>query len=147
MIGRIVIDAIRPRTPTGRYPAKAIVGERVRVSAAIFKDGHDILAARVSVDGQTVPMVARGNDEWDAVIRPTRMGLHQIIVQAWTDQHATWVHKVLAKQAAGQDIDVEIAEGVLLFESHNGRDPAVHTAFTALKQGIVTPALSVKLPG
>ncbi len=47
VIGRIVIDDVRPRTPTGLYPAKAVVGERVTVSAAIFKDGHDILAAQV----------------------------------------------------------------------------------------------------
>ena len=47
MTGWIVIDDARPRTPTGRYPAKAVVGESVRVSADIFKDGHDVLAARV----------------------------------------------------------------------------------------------------
>ena len=47
MIGRIVIDDIRPRTPTRAYPAKAVVGETVVVSADIFKDGHDLLAGRV----------------------------------------------------------------------------------------------------
>jgi starch synthase (maltosyl-transferring) len=147
VIGRIVIDDIRPRTPTGRYPAKAVVGERVTVSAAIFKDGHDLLAARACVDGQTVPMANRGNDEWQTAIRPTRMGLQHIVVQAWTDRHATWARKVETKRAAGQDVDVEIAEGILLFESEDVGDPAVHNALTALKQGIVTPALSVTLPG
>ncbi|HSS09018.1 MAG TPA: maltotransferase domain-containing protein, partial [Acidimicrobiales bacterium] len=147
MTGRIVIEDIRPRTPSGRYPAKAVLGERMPVSAAIFRDGHDILAARVSMDGQVVPMVARGNDEWEAAIRPIRIGLHHLVVEAWTDRYATWAHKVEAKRAAGQDIDVEIAEGVVLFESCNGGDPAVHNALTALKQGIVTPALSVRLEG
>jgi starch synthase (maltosyl-transferring) len=147
VIGRIVIDDIRPRTPTGRYPAKAVVGERVTVSAAIFKDGHDILAARVCLDGGTVPMANRGNDEWQAAIRPTRMGLQHIVVQAWTDRHASWARKVETKRAAGQDLEVEIAEGIVLFESENGGDPAVHNALTALKQGIVTPALAVALPG
>jgi starch synthase (maltosyl-transferring) len=147
VIGRIVIEDIRPRTPTGRYPAKAIVGERVTISAAIFRDGHDILAARVCTDGQTVPMTNHGNDEWWAAIRPARLGLQQIVVQAWTDRHATWARKLETKRAAGQDIDVEIAEGVLLFESEDGGDPEIHNALTALKQGIVTPALSVALPG
>jgi starch synthase (maltosyl-transferring) len=147
VIGRIVIDDIRPRTPTGRYPAKAVVGERVTISAAIFKDGHDILAARVCVDSEMAPMTNRGNDEWQAAIRPTRMGLHRIVVQAWTDRHATWARKVETKRAAGQDIDVEIAEGILLLESEDGGDPAIHNALTALKQGIVTPALAVALPG
>ena len=147
VIGRIVIDDIRPRTPTGRYPAKAVVGERITISAAIFKDGHDVLAARVCVGGETVPLTNRGNDEWDGAVRPLRMGLHEIVVQAWTDRHATWARKIETKRAAGQDIDVEIAEGVLLFEAEDGGDPAVHNALTALKQGIVTPALTITLPG
>src|SRR5262245_14526141 len=46
MLGRITIDAVRPRTPDG-YPAKAAVGERVPVSADVFRDGHDVLAAHV----------------------------------------------------------------------------------------------------
>src|SRR4028118_1374878 len=46
MIGRIVIAEVRPSTPSG-HPAKAVVGEVVPVSADIFRDGHDILAARV----------------------------------------------------------------------------------------------------
>ena len=47
MTGRIVIDDLRPRTPRPEHPAKAVVGEAVTVSADIFKDGHDILAAQV----------------------------------------------------------------------------------------------------
>ncbi|MHB1911609.1 MAG: maltotransferase domain-containing protein, partial [Acidimicrobiales bacterium] len=46
MTGRIVVDSVRPSTPN-RYPAKAVVGEAVRVTADVFKDGHEILAARV----------------------------------------------------------------------------------------------------
>ena len=45
--GRIVIVDARPRTPTGRYPAKAVIGQPTTVSADIFRDGHDLLAARV----------------------------------------------------------------------------------------------------
>src|SRR4051794_39644093 len=47
VIGRIVIDDVRPRTPMAHYPAKAVVGEAVTVSADVFRDGHDILAAQV----------------------------------------------------------------------------------------------------
>ena len=43
---RIVIEGIRPSTPSG-YPAKAVVGRPVPVTADVFRDGHDILAARV----------------------------------------------------------------------------------------------------
>ena len=46
MVGHLVIDDVRPRTPSG-YPTKAVVGESVRVSADVFKDGHDLLAGQV----------------------------------------------------------------------------------------------------
>ncbi len=49
--GRIVIDDVTPRTPTGAYPAKATVGEKVPVGATVFKDGHDSIAGRVRVTG------------------------------------------------------------------------------------------------
>ncbi|HVF75527.1 MAG TPA: maltotransferase domain-containing protein [Acidimicrobiales bacterium] len=121
MLGRIVIDGIRPSTPR-RYPAKAILGEAVRVSADVFRDGHDILAARVhwgpTGNGKhaTVPMHPQGNDRWDVVIEPTTLGPHEFCVEAWTDQYATWRHKATTKMGAGQEIAVELAEGALLAE-------------------------------
>ena len=47
MIGRIVIDDVRPRTPQPEHPARAVVGERVEVTADVFRDGHDVLAGHV----------------------------------------------------------------------------------------------------
>ena len=44
-LAHIVVQDLRPSTPHG-YPAKAVVGEVVPVRASIFKDGHDVLAAR-----------------------------------------------------------------------------------------------------
>jgi len=94
MIGRIVIDDVRPRTPTGVYPAKAVVGEKVVVSADIFRDGHEPLAAcvrwapgedGVPPDASSAPMVAVGNDRWEGIICVPRVGLHHLVVEAWTD--------------------------------------------------------------
>ncbi|HEX7165740.1 MAG TPA: maltotransferase domain-containing protein [Acidimicrobiales bacterium] len=124
MLGRIVIDDIRPRTPTGRYPAKAVVGENVVVRADIFKDGHDVLAARVcwAPSGNGKPaetrlaLVNAGLDRWEGTIVPTTLGRHELVIEAWTDRYATWRHKAEVKLAAGQDVDVELEEGALLFE-------------------------------
>ena len=91
MLGRLVIEDIRPRTPSG-YPAKAVVGEAVRVSAAIFREGHDVLAARVRLGDEAAPMVPLANDEWEAVIHPRTLGLQHFVVEAWTDRYATWRH-------------------------------------------------------
>jgi starch synthase (maltosyl-transferring) len=147
VIGRIVIDEIRPRTPTGDYPAKAVVGEKVVVSAAIFKDGHDVLAAQVRFGEQIAPMVPLVNDVWATTIYPDAIGPRPFIVEAWTDRHATWARKVRAKLDAGQDIDVEIAEGIAIFESRDGGDPAIQNALTSLKQGVIGQALELTLDG
>ena len=42
---RVVIESVRPQVDAGRFPIKRVPGERVYVSADIFADGHDVLAA------------------------------------------------------------------------------------------------------
>ena len=44
---RIQIQDLRPQVDCGRHPTKATVGDRVEVSANVFRDGHDILRAVV----------------------------------------------------------------------------------------------------
>ncbi|HET9732421.1 MAG TPA: alpha-1,4-glucan--maltose-1-phosphate maltosyltransferase [Acidimicrobiales bacterium] len=128
MLGRIVIDAVRPSTPNG-YPAKAVTGEAVPVSADVFKDGHDILAARIRwrpVGGTwcSGELVDVGNDRWEGVARPETLGMHELVVEAWTDRYATWRHKITTKLAAGQDVELELEEGALLIEGRRSKVPA-----------------------
>ena len=155
MIGRIVIDNVRPGTPTGLYPAKAVVGELVVVSADVFRDGHDLLAAEVRWRPRTAngageggsrggkwaasPMRDVGNDRWEAVIEPTTLGPHELVVEAWTDLYASWRHKITTKLDAGQDVAVELEEGALLLESRLRRVPAeerqrLRAAIAALRE-------------
>jgi starch synthase (maltosyl-transferring) len=42
---RIVIEGIHPEIEAGRFPCKRIAGDPVDVTASIFADGHDLLAA------------------------------------------------------------------------------------------------------
>jgi starch synthase (maltosyl-transferring) len=101
--GHLVIEDVRPRTPgAGRF-AKAIVGEAVTVKAVMFRDGHDPIAGRVRLytgvprkgrrptrrPESEAPLVARGNDEWEAVVVPARVGPHTIVVEGWTDRPGT----------------------------------------------------------
>ena len=115
MLDRIVIDEVHPRTPTG-FPAKAAVGEVVPVSADIFKDGHDILAARVRVEGETWPLVPVGNDRWEGTFALDAVGAHELVVEAWVDRFATWRHDVQVKAGDGQDLTTELDEGMALFQ-------------------------------
>ncbi|MEY2473927.1 MAG: hypothetical protein QOK28_3256 [Actinomycetota bacterium] len=118
----IVIDNVRPRTPTG-LPAKAVVGRRLRVSADIFRDGHNVLAARAALrvagskKWQVTPMTALVNDVWTATLTPTELGLHEFVVEAWTDAFATWRRDTALKANAGEDIELELEEGARLLES------------------------------
>jgi starch synthase (maltosyl-transferring) len=52
MIGRIVIEDIRPQVDGGLYPSRAVAGETVPVEATIFRDGHnEVVAAAVRLKG------------------------------------------------------------------------------------------------
>jgi len=115
VIGRIVIDDPRPRTPGG-HPAKAVIGEAVRISADVYRDGHDILAARVrwrpaaEDKWRTAAMEHLGNDRWEAVVEPADLGLHDYVIEAWTDRLATLAHDIEVKEAVGEPVDVELEE-------------------------------------
>jgi starch synthase (maltosyl-transferring) len=123
VLGRITIDAIRPTTPSGVFPAKAVVGEQIAVSADIFKDGHDVLAARVrwrragKAKWQSAPMHPQVNDRWDASISLSEVGRHEIVIEAWRDRFATWRHDIEIKAAAGDELELELEEGARILEA------------------------------
>src|ERR1700734_3312527 len=47
--GRVEIDDVAPVVSCGAYPAKAVVGEVVPVRAAVWREGHDEVAATLVV--------------------------------------------------------------------------------------------------
>jgi starch synthase (maltosyl-transferring) len=47
--GRVEIDNVQPVVSCGAYPAKAVVGEVVPVSATVWREGHDVVAATLVV--------------------------------------------------------------------------------------------------
>ena len=138
-LAHIVVQDLRPATPHG-YPAKAVVGEAVPVRVTIFKDGHDVLAARALLrkSGEVVDactLTAAGNDEWSGTVTPAEMGSHELVVQAWTDRYATWAHRAAVKLAARQDVHNEIAEAVALLSewwAPDGETPAEDPVAQAL---------------
>jgi len=123
VLGRITIDAVRPSTPSLDCPAKAVVGERIPVSADIFKDGHDLLAARVRWRrvGRSgwleAPLRSLINDRWEGWLVPSEQGRHEYVIEAWRDRFATWRHDIEIKAAAGDDLELELEEGARILES------------------------------
>lgn len=117
---RIAIEAVQPG---GEFPTKTVLGREITVSADIFGDGHDVLAAELlwrPVDAQEwrrVRMRKLPNDRWEGSIRPDRIGLHLFAVEGWWDQWGTFTHDLHVKVNSGQTVDLEIQEGRQLVEA------------------------------
>jgi starch synthase (maltosyl-transferring) len=124
VIGRIPIFDVQPQVDCGRRPAKATVGETVQVTATVFREGHEMLGASAvlrdpaGVCGPPVIMreIAEGTDRYGADMVPTDEGLWHFRVEAWGDPFAHWRHDCSIKVPIGQDVDLMLAEGALLFD-------------------------------
>ncbi|MDT4926601.1 MAG: hypothetical protein QOG01_4314 [Pseudonocardiales bacterium] len=103
------------------------MGEPVPVSATVFREGHDAVAASVVVrdaSGRKVSVVRMepgvpGTDRWHADIVLDRPGSWSFAVEAWGDPYATWRHAVTVKIEAGQgseDLANDFASGARLFD-------------------------------
>ncbi len=122
MIGRIPIFSISPVLDAGRWPARAVVGESVEISATVFREGHDAVAATAVLlrpDGQVHQRVRMipdnpGLDTWSAEVMPDAEGDWSFRIEAWSDPYGTWVHDAVLKVAAGVDVELMLAEGALL---------------------------------
>ncbi|MBB5064744.1 alpha-1,4-glucan--maltose-1-phosphate maltosyltransferase [Granulicella mallensis] len=106
---RIVIEEIQPQVDAGRYPAKRVVGDLVEVTAAIFGDGHDHVAARLLYrhssqrKWNSVPFSELSNDLWTATFPVDKVGPWNFTVEAWVDHFDTWVHDLGKRLAAQPD--------------------------------------------
>lgn len=117
--GRIPVTKVQPVVEGGAYPAKAVVGELLPVTARVFREGHDAVSATVvltSPDGtetgypmtQVEPM---GLDIWQAWVRPDAAGSWTFRVEAWSDPWGTWCHVAEAKLPLAQDVELVCLEG------------------------------------
>lgn len=72
MPGRIEIDDVAPVLSGGRFPAKAVVGEVVPVSAAVWREGHDAVAATLVVryHGSAYPQLVEDPPGLSSAPRP-----------------------------------------------------------------------------
>ncbi|ALV37774.1 alpha-1,4-glucan--maltose-1-phosphate maltosyltransferase [Streptomyces sp. CdTB01] len=123
-IGRIPVRDVRPVVECGRRPAKAVAGETFEVTATVFREGHDAVAANVvltdpeGTHGPWTPMreLAPGTDLWGAEVTPTSEGRWTYRVEAWSDPVATWRHHARIKVPAGIDVGLVLEEGADLMQ-------------------------------
>ncbi|MEX3628219.1 MAG: maltotransferase domain-containing protein [Burkholderia sp.] len=132
---RIAIERIEPSVDDGRFAAKRVVGEAMRVSATLVVDGHARLGAAVAfraadeADWRELPLAPLGNDRWQATIPLDRIGRHQFRILAWRDDWGSLVDDIGKKHAAGQEIALELQEARALLAAalktnpHETEDP------------------------
>src|SRR3954454_20076542 len=148
---RLGITDVAPVVSCGSFSARAVVGEQLPVTATVFREGHDAVAANVvwtppdgSADaGPLRRMVRYGEepDRWLATVVPDREGRWTFCVEAWSDPLATWRHAVEVKIEAGQgpeDLANDLEEGARLLDRVASEAPEEHreevrAAATALR--------------
>ncbi len=118
-LARIPVANLQPVIEGGAHPAKAVVGELFPVTANVFREGHDAVAATVvltSPDGRELSFRMQqveplGLDIWTGEVAADAEGDWTMRVEAWSDVWGTWVHTAHAKLPVGVDVDLVCLEG------------------------------------
>jgi starch synthase (maltosyl-transferring) len=125
---RLTVTGVSPEVDGGRYAAKRVAGDVLVVGADIFKDGHDVLGARVRYRGpdekdwRHAPMTFDPNaDRWTGAFALDRIGRWEFTVDGWTDKWATWRSELRKKVDAGVDVASELLEGAHLVHAAGRR--------------------------
>src|SRR5215218_5496757 len=124
---RLGISDVAPVVSCGAFSARAVVGEHLPITATVFREGHDAVAANVvwtPPGGGSCPFVRMAKlppepDRWLATVVPDREGLWTFRVEAWSDPLATWRHAVEVKVEAGQgaeELANDLEEGARLLD-------------------------------
>jgi starch synthase (maltosyl-transferring) len=113
----IIIERVQPEIDAGRYPVKRVAGDVLQVSADIFKDGHDKIAAvvkyrrRSDEDWQEAEMRLVENDRWAGEVLLPDNTRYAYTIEAFSDRWATWRDEIEKKVGAGLDVALELLEG------------------------------------
>jgi starch synthase (maltosyl-transferring) len=133
----VVIERIAPSIDAGRYAVKRVVGDAVLVTADIFCDGHNELAAvlrwrRVDdTEWREVAMTPSGNDSWEAELSAGEPGRYEYAVQAWIDHFASWRSGLAKKVTAGLAVSSELLEGAAFVRAGAARAGGADGAWLA----------------
>src|SRR3954469_9687260 len=124
---RLGISDVAPVVSCGSFSARAVVGEPLPITATVFREGHDAVAASVvlrDAAGRKVSVVrmrpgAPGTDQWHADVVAGKQGAWSFAVEAWSHPMAAGPHGVTAKIEAGQgpeDLANDLEAGARIFD-------------------------------
>ncbi|MFR9899168.1 maltotransferase domain-containing protein [Corynebacterium striatum] len=133
MTTRLAIDDVRPSL-SGSVPSKAVVDEVIPVTALVWREGHDAVAATLSVWNSDSPAVSSVTMDFDSVnpdrvhgvFTPATPGRWFFRVDAWSDPMATWRNAITKKMEVGQsaqELSNDLLHGTELFERASLQSP------------------------
>jgi starch synthase (maltosyl-transferring) len=120
---RVVIEDVAPEIDAGKFPIKRCIGDRVRVRADIFADGHDQLGARLlfrrveESEWQESLMRLVQNDRWEGEFEVSELGRYVYTILGWVDTYGTWAADLAKRAKAGIEISVDTLRGVELLQA------------------------------
>ena len=132
---RVIIEAVHPQVDGGRFPIKRVVGEKVSVSADIYQEGHNKLAALLKVrkigtkKWQESPMTQGDNDRWFGEFSVTAIGRWEYSIEAYAERYLSWVDEITKKSVPGANLNSELLEGLVILKQsasngeRQGADP------------------------
>ena len=114
---RIVIASVVPEIDAGRYAIKRVLHQGLRVSAIVFAEGHDRVAAALmhrqagEVGWYEVRMTSRDGELFEAELLISELGQHEYTVHAWIDRFRSWSADLEKRFRANQDVAAELLGG------------------------------------
>ena len=133
---RVLIEGVVPQVDGGLHPIKRTVGEKVRVEADVYADGHDKVFAMLlwrRLEDRTwheAPMTLIHSDRWWASFEVSELGRYRYTVRAWIDPFGTWRRDLQKRIAADQDIAIDLRIGADLIR-RAAKDAGGHSEPTA----------------
>ena len=115
---RVVIENVKPEIDGGKFPAKRVVGEKVRVQADIFADGHDSVAAQLLFKGprdnrwKEMRMRFLENDQWEGEFIVEELGIYRFTIKGWVNHFRSWQKDLQKKFEAGLDVKTDMLVGL-----------------------------------
>ena len=119
----IIIEHVYPELDSGRFPVKREVGERLEVTADIFKEGHDLIGAVLQYKTLSekkwheVPMVHVDNDQWSAACDLLQNTRYQYTIGAYIRTFDSWREELKKKHGVVEDLTSELLEGQALVQA------------------------------
>jgi starch synthase (maltosyl-transferring) len=122
---RVVIEEVTPTVDGGRYPVKLPRGSTLQIGANVFRDGHDLVSARVIYLAPGEPQWRSAQlryehdpDRWFGSLKVDALGRWHYGIEAWPDHFGSWRSELEKRIHAGQDVRPELLVGALLVERY-----------------------------